>query len=104
MKKRIGHRDRTAGLSGDDESHTSNLASVILCSISNLWSNAWGLMIATVRVELTRGEPGIGVDELRRGLRESVTIEPVRRFGSDIEKEGRLRERDRKLYHRSRSN
>jgi hypothetical protein len=100
--KRIGHRDRAAGRSGGDESHTSNLASVILCSISNLWSNAWGLMIATVRVEVTRGEPGIGVDELRRGLRELTEL--VRRFGSDIGKEGRLRERDRKLYHRSRSN
>ncbi len=35
---------------------TSNLASVILCSISNRWSNACGLIIATVRVELTSTE------------------------------------------------
>src|SRR6266702_724887 len=32
---------------------TSNLASVILCSISKRWSKACGLIIATVREELT---------------------------------------------------
>lgn len=53
----------THGWEGESR-RTSNLASVIRCSISKRWSTACGLMIATVRVELTSGEFGVGVGEL----------------------------------------
>lgn len=77
----------------DDESRTSNLASVIRCSISKRWSTACVLMIATVRVAaLTRGEVGVGVDEWWAS---SVLAEMPRSLWSDMvgwaNKESRVR-------------
>jgi hypothetical protein len=67
----------------DDGSRTSNLASVIRCSISKRWSTACGLMMATVRVALTRGEVGVvGVDELWRAS--SWLAEMPRSLWSDM--------------------
>lgn len=66
----------------DDECRTSNLASVIRCSISKRWSTACGLMIATVRlVALTRGEVGVGVVEWWAS---SLVAEMPRSLWSDI--------------------
>ena len=84
----------------DDESRTSNLASVIRCSISKRWSTACGLMMATVRVALTRGEVGVvEVGELWKAS--SWLAEMPRSLWSDmvIRKVGCVK-RNGKLYHR----